>query len=76
MKQAGRVRGGVKPSGGCETLEADRSREVEDPAYHRGFLVLRALEGPKAREGTAPLEHRRRRNARAVASGGQTLQEA
>jgi hypothetical protein len=33
MKQAGRVRGGVKPSGGCKTLETDRSRELESPAY-------------------------------------------
>jgi len=53
MKQAGRVRGGVKPSRGCETLETDRSRELESPAYYRGFLVPRTLEGPKAQEGTA-----------------------
>jgi hypothetical protein len=56
MKQAGRVRGGVKPSGGCETLKADRSRAVEGPAHHRGFPVLGALEGRKAQEGTAQLE--------------------
>jgi len=76
MKQAGRVRGGVKPSGGCETLETDRSRELESPADHRGFLVLRALKGTKAQQGTAQLEHRRRRTSSAVASGGHTLQEA
>jgi hypothetical protein len=57
MKEAGRARGGVKPPGGRETLEADRSRGVEAPAYHRGFPVLRALEGTKARGGTALLEH-------------------
>jgi hypothetical protein len=77
MKQAGRVRGGVKPSGGCETLETERSREVECPADHRGFLVPRTLQGRKARG-----RHRARSSTArggpqsAVAPGGHTLQEA
>lgn len=61
MKQAGRARGGVKPSGGCKTLETERSRTVEGPAHVRGFPVLRALEGTKAQGGTALLERHRAR---------------
>jgi len=78
MKEAGRVRGGVKPPGGRETLEAERSREVESPAHHRGFPVLRALEGTEALGGTAPLErpalpgHGRGGNRRSHSAGGAT----
>jgi hypothetical protein len=78
MKEAGRVRGGVKPPGGRETLEAERSRGVESPAYHRGFPVLRALKGPKALGGTAPARaacssgHRRGGVRRSNSVGGAT----
>jgi hypothetical protein len=76
MKEAGRVRGGVKPSGGRETLETDRRRGVESPSDHRGFPVLRALKGPEAQEEPRKLELPAKQAHGAVAVGGQTLQEA
>jgi hypothetical protein len=72
MEQAGRVRGGVKPSGGWETLETDRSRVRQARRMERGFPVLGALEGTKAQGGTAHARAARARWWR----GGHTLEGA
>jgi len=58
MKQAGGARGGVKPPGGCETLEAERSRVWKARWIERGFPGPIALKGHEAQEGTTQLELR------------------
>jgi hypothetical protein len=49
-----------KPPGGCETLEAARSRVRQARWIERGFSAPRTLKGRQPREGTARLEQKAR----------------